>query len=99
MHTSAWLILLCVAVAYYNILTPYITPGEYSTNKTVVPGYTLCWNINAAKNEIEFGIIAKASGWIALGFGSSDGMTNADVVIGYYDKTTQKAVVHDAYIA
>jgi ferric-chelate reductase len=98
-YTSLVLFLITlIAIVRCDVLTPFVTQNEYPNNKTVLDGFTLYWQLDAAKNSIEFGIVAKTTGWVAVGFGSSDGMTNADAIIGYFDAKEQKAVVQDAYL-
>ncbi|MHC5035845.1 MAG: DOMON domain-containing protein [Planctomycetota bacterium] len=69
--------------------------GEYPVHAALGGGaVVLHWRILG--DEIAFGVEGKTAGWIAIGFGASSAMKDADMIVGWVD-ASGKAVVRDEF--
>ncbi|MFX0151679.1 MAG: DOMON domain-containing protein, partial [Candidatus Hodarchaeota archaeon] len=77
------------------VLDGIISNGEYAFNSTFANGdYTLYWeNI---ESEIYIGIVAKTSGWVALGIDPILMMQDADMIFGWINNTGDVIII-DAF--
>ncbi|MGA2159941.1 MAG: DOMON domain-containing protein [Dehalococcoidia bacterium] len=69
-----------------------ISPGEYQNTQTY-GDYTINWSND--DQYVYIGMQAKTMGWVAVGFGATIFMNNANIVQGYFNNG--KAVVADQY--
>ncbi len=69
-----------------------ISPGEYQNTQSY-GDYTINWSND--DQYVYIGMQAKTMGWVAVGFGATTFMNNANIVQGYFNNG--KAVVADQY--
>jgi hypothetical protein len=88
-----FIIILCLIVANLATVTK---AADISMNLMVLDNgnYRLSWSLK--EDVIEIKILAKTTGWIAIGFDPSEKMKDADMIIGYLDANGQPKVV-DSY--
>jgi hypothetical protein len=48
-------------------------------------GYTFNWTINCAAGTITATVFAQTQGWVGIGFSTTPGMPNTDIILGYVD--------------
>ena len=98
--TAGLLLLLAMAfVPAGSIADPVvdgvIAPGEYAFNQTLQADlYRLSWTVDG--DIIHLAIEAHTTGWIALGLEPTLLMQDADLILGWWNSTTDFQVV-DAY--
>ena len=56
------------------------------------PLYELYWNVTG--NRITFAVRVQTTGWVGLGISPTGLMLNSDVVMGFVDDTTSKAILN-----
>ena len=72
-----------------------VTPGEYAFNVSFEGGFfELHWTMLG--DRIQLAISARTTGWLALGLEPTKMMQNADMIIGWWNSTTDFQIV-DAY--
>ncbi|KAL9657123.1 hypothetical protein ABK040_002748 [Willaertia magna] len=92
---------------YGDMSTQWVVAKDYPSSnvKSFTSSFTLYWRLitnptSTTNHIIEFGCTCKATGYVTIGFGHepTSGMKNADVMFGYFDKTTSKVVIQDAWV-
>ncbi|KAL9658776.1 hypothetical protein ABK040_005930 [Willaertia magna] len=91
---------------YADIQSPTVKEGEYKASVPLQNDFTMYWTIHQkdantieVDDIIEFALVGKTSGWIAIGVDFvNSAMNQADCYIGYYDVENKTAVVVDAYL-
>lgn len=86
------LFIIILSLLLVNVAT-VTKAADISMNLMVLDNgnYRLSWSIK--EDVIEFKILAKTTGWIAIGFDPSEKMKDADMVIGYVDPNGQSKVI------
>ncbi|MHB8085720.1 MAG: DOMON domain-containing protein [Dehalococcoidia bacterium] len=69
-----------------------ISPGEYQ-NRAAFDDYEINWSND--DQYVYIGMKAKTMGWVAVGFGATTFMNNANIIQGYF--SSGKAMVADQY--
>ena len=57
--------------------------SEYNNSKELNSRYELCWNFDAATQNLSIAVRVNTTGWIGFGISPNGGMPNSDVVIGW----------------
>jgi len=84
-----------------------VSSGEYPASVKASKYLTVYWKIHyqtpgllQGNDTIEFALVAKTKGWVALGLDFKDGigMKQADCFMGYYDQQNDKPMVLDDWL-
>lgn len=69
------------------------------SERTIDDDFTLKWRIFANNTAIEFNVLARTRGWLAIGLSPDGGMSRgSDIMIGWLDDRDGVALVLDASI-
>ncbi|MHA2032575.1 MAG: DOMON domain-containing protein [Candidatus Kariarchaeaceae archaeon] len=83
-------------IAQAPVIDGVITPGEYNSLKSFSSGdYKLYWEV-VDDTSISIGIVAKTTGWVALGIDPTSQMQDADIIYGWVEPNGT-VVIYDAF--
>jgi hypothetical protein len=68
-------LLLCISALY--LLAPLSRAVSFCT-----PNKEMCLTTTIAGENMQFEVVSKVKGWVAIGFGPS--MENTDMIVSYY---------------
>jgi hypothetical protein len=78
------------------VIDGVITPGEYNSVKSFNSGdYELYWEV-VDDTSISIGIVAKTTGWVALGIDPTTQMQDADIIYGWVEPNGT-VVIYDTF--
>ena len=73
-----------------------ISPGEYNSSKSFSSGnYELYWEVIDG-GSISIGMVAKTTGWVALGIDPTSQMQDADLIYGWVE-ANGIVIIYDAF--
>ncbi|MHA1975898.1 MAG: DOMON domain-containing protein [Candidatus Hodarchaeales archaeon] len=78
------------------VIDGVITPGEYDSSKSFSNGnYELYWEV-VDGTSISIGMVAKTTGWVALGIDPTSQMQDADILYGWVE-ANGTVILYDAF--